>query len=216
VDHGHEVHHFPRRGIGLAVPGWPIRFRVAEDRSAAGVRDRTGPEPAVIVVALVRARSARHREPLVLSGHERSRPGAQESQVTRHPPRRPWMWKQDGAGFKSPTPAAASPPRLLPGLLPTRQEHRGRASPSGRAGSRRRPRLPGTHERIQPWSSQPTRNLYRQQDFTSPDVSDLPHRAAAFRVRLGARGTGLRWSADLRRRALGAMAALRELAGRVL
>jgi hypothetical protein len=31
--------------IGLAVPGRPIRHLVAEDRSAAGIRDRTGPEP---------------------------------------------------------------------------------------------------------------------------------------------------------------------------
>jgi hypothetical protein len=31
--------------IGLAVPGRPIRSLVAEDRSAEGVRDRTGPEP---------------------------------------------------------------------------------------------------------------------------------------------------------------------------
>jgi hypothetical protein len=29
-------------GIGLAVPGRPIRSLVAEDRSAVGVRDRTG------------------------------------------------------------------------------------------------------------------------------------------------------------------------------
>jgi hypothetical protein len=42
--------------------------------SAAGVRARRGPEPAVIVVALVRTGSVRHREPLVLGGHERSRP----------------------------------------------------------------------------------------------------------------------------------------------
>jgi hypothetical protein len=34
-----------KAGIGLAVPGRPIRSLVAEDRSAAGVRDRTGPEP---------------------------------------------------------------------------------------------------------------------------------------------------------------------------
>jgi hypothetical protein len=34
----------PETGIGLAVPGRPIRARVAEDRSAEGVRDRTGPE----------------------------------------------------------------------------------------------------------------------------------------------------------------------------
>jgi hypothetical protein len=31
--------------IGLAIPGRPIRSLVAEDRSAGGVRDRTGPEP---------------------------------------------------------------------------------------------------------------------------------------------------------------------------
>jgi hypothetical protein len=33
--------------IGLAVPGRPIGPWVAEDRSAGGVRDQTGPEPAV-------------------------------------------------------------------------------------------------------------------------------------------------------------------------
>jgi hypothetical protein len=32
--------------IGLAVPGRPIRSLVAEDRSAAGVRDQTGPDGA--------------------------------------------------------------------------------------------------------------------------------------------------------------------------
>jgi hypothetical protein len=32
--------------IGLAVPGRPIRSLVAEDRSAGGVRDQAGPEPA--------------------------------------------------------------------------------------------------------------------------------------------------------------------------
>jgi hypothetical protein len=31
--------------IGLAVPGRPIGPLVAEDRSAEGVRDRTGPTP---------------------------------------------------------------------------------------------------------------------------------------------------------------------------
>jgi len=31
--------------IDLAVPGRPIRSLVAEDRSAEGVRDRTGPDP---------------------------------------------------------------------------------------------------------------------------------------------------------------------------
>jgi hypothetical protein len=37
--------------IGLAVPGRPIRSLVAEDRSAAGVRDRTEPEPDAHAVA---------------------------------------------------------------------------------------------------------------------------------------------------------------------
>jgi hypothetical protein len=41
---------------------------------SAGVRARREPEPAVIVVTLVRAGSVRHRKPLVLGGHERSRP----------------------------------------------------------------------------------------------------------------------------------------------
>jgi hypothetical protein len=154
--------------IGLAVPGRPIRFLVAEERSAAGVRDRTGPEPAVIVVALVRARSARHREPLVLSGHERSRPGAQESQVTRHPPRGPWMWKQDGVGFKSPTPAAASPPGSYPGSCPRGRSTEDGPHPPGELGAVAARDCQAPHERIQPWSSQPTRNLYRQRDFTSP------------------------------------------------
>jgi hypothetical protein len=31
--------------IGLAVPGRPIQSLVTEDRSAGGVRDRTGPDP---------------------------------------------------------------------------------------------------------------------------------------------------------------------------
>jgi hypothetical protein len=45
--------------------------------SAAGVRARREPEPAVIAVTLVRAESVRHRKPLVLGGHERSRPANQ-------------------------------------------------------------------------------------------------------------------------------------------
>jgi hypothetical protein len=54
--------------IGLAVPGRPLRSLIAEDRSVAGVCDQTGPELAVIVVALVRAGSARRREPLAGPG----------------------------------------------------------------------------------------------------------------------------------------------------
>jgi hypothetical protein len=55
----------------------PIPSPVAEDRCAAGVHARREPEPAAIVVALVRAGSVRHRKPLVLGGHERSRPANQ-------------------------------------------------------------------------------------------------------------------------------------------
>jgi hypothetical protein len=40
--------------IGRAVPGWPIRSLVAEDRSAGGVRDRAGPEPPTMLTACSR------------------------------------------------------------------------------------------------------------------------------------------------------------------
>jgi hypothetical protein len=56
----------PRRVIDLAVPGRPIRSLVAEDRSAAGVRDRTGPEPSV------RAGSVAHRDHRGTDGPQRS------------------------------------------------------------------------------------------------------------------------------------------------
>jgi hypothetical protein len=59
-------------------PGTAGRSRPGRGRpSAAGVRARRGPEPAVIVVALVRAGSVQHRKPLVIGGHERSRPANQ-------------------------------------------------------------------------------------------------------------------------------------------
>jgi len=44
-------HEVVKAHIGLAVPGWPIRSLVAEDRSAAGVHDRTEPEPDAHAVA---------------------------------------------------------------------------------------------------------------------------------------------------------------------
>jgi hypothetical protein len=49
-----------KAGIGLAVPGRPIRSLVAEDRSAAGVRDRTGPEPRTC--SRLAHETVRHRE----------------------------------------------------------------------------------------------------------------------------------------------------------
>jgi hypothetical protein len=45
-------------GIGLAVPGRPIRFLVAEDRSARGARDQTDRIPACSRLA---HESIRHR-----------------------------------------------------------------------------------------------------------------------------------------------------------
>ena len=47
--------------IGLAVPGRPIRSLVAEDRSAGGVRDHTGPEA---------VRAARHLDHADNQGHK--------------------------------------------------------------------------------------------------------------------------------------------------
>jgi hypothetical protein len=53
--------------IGLAVPGRPIRSLVAEDRSAGGVRDRTGPEPPMLT-KLLTARAATPRDERVHDG----------------------------------------------------------------------------------------------------------------------------------------------------
>jgi hypothetical protein len=54
--------------------GRPIPSPVVEHRAPQTSAHRRGPEPAVMVVALVRAGSARHRKPLVHAGHQRSRP----------------------------------------------------------------------------------------------------------------------------------------------
>jgi hypothetical protein len=54
--------------IGLAVPGRPIRSLVAEDRSAEGVRDRTGPEPSAHEIV-----NATMREPAGQEGTWRDR-----------------------------------------------------------------------------------------------------------------------------------------------
>jgi hypothetical protein len=52
--------------IGLAVPGRPIRPLVAEDRSAEGVRDQTGPDPRSALGPHPMGKTADN------SGHERS------------------------------------------------------------------------------------------------------------------------------------------------
>jgi hypothetical protein len=54
--------------IGLAVPGRPIRPLVAEDRSAEGVRDRTGPENPRSVLGPYRTGTPGARA--VASGHQ--------------------------------------------------------------------------------------------------------------------------------------------------
>jgi hypothetical protein len=63
-------------GIGLAVPGRPIRSLVAEDRSAGGVRDQTGPESrsssAIFADCYERAMRA-----VALNGHANDNPGKQ-------------------------------------------------------------------------------------------------------------------------------------------
>jgi hypothetical protein len=52
--------------IGLALSGRPIRSLVAEDRSADGVSDRTGPDLSV------RAGSVPQRSTTGIGGHQRS------------------------------------------------------------------------------------------------------------------------------------------------
>jgi hypothetical protein len=47
--------------IGLGVPGRPIRFLVAEERAPEGVRDRMGPEPALLTELLTRLAPRRGR-----------------------------------------------------------------------------------------------------------------------------------------------------------
>src|SRR5215211_5040030 len=62
-----------RGGIGLAVPGRPSRSLVAEDRSAAGVRDRTGPEPPMLT-RLLTGRATTPRDERVQDGTTLRRP----------------------------------------------------------------------------------------------------------------------------------------------
>jgi hypothetical protein len=98
------------------------RSLVAEDRSAEGVRGRTGPEPAGTRWV--------HADPAG-RGVQRARAvtsGSEEPQVK--PPTQPRPGRASGGGpeFESPHPAAASPA----GSCPRGGGHRGRASPSGR------------------------------------------------------------------------------------
>ena len=80
------------------------RSLVAEDRSAGGVRDRTGPDPAVDL-ALVRAGSARHREATVPAGHERSRPVRRKCRSPHLPGQDLGEWCSEAAG-SNPTSSA--------------------------------------------------------------------------------------------------------------
>ena len=56
--------------IGLAAPGWPNRSLVAEDRSAEGVRDQTGPEPGPRWVRAGGRTDGQQRTPVVTEGSE--------------------------------------------------------------------------------------------------------------------------------------------------
>src|SRR5215217_6324325 len=67
--------------IDLAVPGRPIRSLVAEDQSAGGVRERTGPDPRS---ALGPSRTGTTRARAVTNGHQRRREVA-----ARRPPAPP-------------------------------------------------------------------------------------------------------------------------------
>ena len=91
-------------------PGTAGRSRPGRGRpSAAGVRARRGPEPAVIVVALVRAGSVQHRKPLVIGGHERSRPANQNRRS--HSIHRNDLRRQNSMGPGS-SPSSGTPNRL--------------------------------------------------------------------------------------------------------
>jgi len=98
--------------------------------SAAGVRAPEGPEPAEIVVALVRAGSARHRKPLVLAGHQRSRPA--------HNNRRSHGLHRSRLGLPTSTgPGSSLSPRLPRASGPCQRGSRssGRALPIVRGGA---------------------------------------------------------------------------------
>ena len=114
------------------------RSLAAEDRSAGGVRDRAGPEPAGTRWV--------HAEPAG-RGVQRARAvtsGGEEPQVK--PPAQPRPATPSGGGpeFGSPHPNC----REASGPLPTRQVgHRGRASPASRVGT--------VAAGCEPWSSLP-------------------------------------------------------------
>jgi hypothetical protein len=132
--------------IGLAVPGRPIRSLVAEDRGAEGVRDRTGPEPAMLVVVLVRAGSASHREPLVAGGHERSRPVGRIPRSQGHSPLRSWQLKRGGAG-SNPTSSCSRDC--------SRDFSKRRCAPSTPRSGRRRPSPPWSASTLVGWRPGP-------------------------------------------------------------
>jgi hypothetical protein len=70
-----------------------------------------GPEPAEIVVALVRAGSARHRTPLVLAGHQWARPAHKNRRS--HGLRRSRLGRPSSSGpGSSPHPGCCGPPAL--------------------------------------------------------------------------------------------------------
>jgi hypothetical protein len=118
-------------------------------------------------LTLVRAGSAAYWQTMDNSGHERSPTHHRNYRL----PAYNLLTLGVGdccSGVRVSPPSCREPCELLP---TRRQVTRGRASPSGRAGSRRRPRLPGTQERIQPWSSQPTPKSLPPAGLHEPDVT---------------------------------------------
>src|SRR5215217_7472779 len=57
--------------IDLAVPGRPIRSLVAEDQSAGGVRERTGPDPRSALGPSRTGTTRARASPTVTSGEEK-------------------------------------------------------------------------------------------------------------------------------------------------
>jgi hypothetical protein len=101
-----------QRGNRPTGHGRPILSSVAQDRSAEPVApDRTG---ASRDRGLVHTGSARHRNPLVPGGHQRSRPASRNRRFRRPPPRRHRTAQQPGAGFEPLTPTAAAGLRPVP------------------------------------------------------------------------------------------------------
>jgi hypothetical protein len=143
-------HHARRGPGGLPLQGLrnltfgfeqdhPAHERVAaEHQGADGVPRADGTEPARIVVTLVRAGSARHREPLDLGGHQRS-------QRTPKNRRSCGIHRTTSDGEAARTRVQVLPPgcREPSGLLPTRRWSPKTSLTIGSRWNQRRNRISG-------------------------------------------------------------------------